>query len=88
MTAERRTYAYRLDVTYPEGSNERGWEPKDWDGWADEVAGDLDASSIYFQWPSVKTYLSQSTAKRRADLLRKYGATVTIIRSEPIVWPA
>lgn len=85
MTAERRTYAYRLDVTYPEGSNERGWEPKDWDGWADEGASR--DPSIYFQWPSVKTYLSQSAAKRRADLLRKYGASIEIVRSEPIVWP-
>jgi hypothetical protein len=87
----RRSYAYRLHVTLPEGSDEYGWEPE---GWADLCA----ARGWYepdhsvegpppFAWPRRKLYFSKSGADTRAELLRTYGATVEVKRSLPIMWP-
>ena len=72
---------YRLNVTLPPGSDDPEWEPP---GWTDDdhYAGQA------FQWPRVTRYLSMSKAQRRADLLRKYGATVTVECSLPVTWPA
>ena len=81
---------YRLHVTYPEGSHAWGWEPK---GWADDPANGLPYSSdpddedyIPFSWPAVKVYQSRKGASGRANLLRRFGATVRIEESEPITW--
>lgn len=80
MTTTRRVY--RLHVEYPKGSDEWGWEPEGWDdGWSGDP--DNDAS---FRWPIEKLYLSKSGARGRARLFEKYGATVTIEASEPVVW--
>jgi hypothetical protein len=82
---KRPRYAYVLDVTYPEGSFTFGWAPEDWVapyqfGPNDELDG--------FRWPSLRPYFSLSGATKRANLLRKYGAEVTVIRSLPMEWPA
>jgi hypothetical protein len=37
-------------------------------------------------WPQTRRYLSLSGAKKRADLLRRYGCVVGIQRSERIEW--
>jgi hypothetical protein len=84
----RRSYVYRLDVTYPPNSLDLGWEPPGYDGWDDP--GGMNGNRgewIPFSWPQNRLCLSAPTAKRRADLFRKYGAKVTIVRSAPIEWP-
>lgn len=74
----RKTYVYRLTVTLPPEAADPSWEP---DCWADELESDE------FRWPMNRLFLSASGAKQRAELLRKYGAEVTIRRSAPVVWP-
>lgn len=83
------TRVYRLDVIYPPGSLEWGWEPPGWDGWGDERASahPEDGGPAPFQWPSVRRYLSRRGAETRAALLRKYGAIVTVVASNPVTWP-
>ncbi len=81
MSARR---LYRLDVTYPEGSDAYDWEPP---GWAPEYSPDP-YSDDRFVWPTAKRlYTSKSGARTRARLLESYGATVRIVASEPVVWP-
>lgn len=93
-------YLYRVIVTaYPEGSHElvtdpwgeewsrpvEGWAPPAWrpEGRYVEMLG-----TDQFVWPVTnKTYLSRSTAKKRADLLNSYGATARVERSSQITWP-
>lgn len=89
MPEIRRIYLYRLHVEYPPGSQELGWEPP---GWRDDPENEVidpetgapDCAS--FSWPFNRTYISQTAARRRADLFRSYGAGVTIERSKPIEW--
>ncbi len=77
MTAKPRPlYAYRLEVEYPAGD-----EPPTL--WQEEYA---DEPHVVFQWPQTRRYLSYSGARKRADLLRRYGCVVGIQRSEPITW--
>lgn len=75
-------HAYRLVVEYPEGVNDTN-PPATWG--RSQIADD---EYDTFQWPRVHPYLSRSGAKKRADLLRSYGCTVTIEKSDPITWPA
>ena len=85
-----RRYLYRLDVTYPPGSNEYGWSPPGWDEDPTNDAVEAETGAPYtapFWWPTHHVYQSRSGAKKRADLLRKYGATVALIRSNPVTWP-
>lgn len=73
----RKQYAYRLTVLLPDEPTLDEWEP----AWHD-----LEGTEEFY-WPRwQRYYFSASGAKKRADLLRKYGATVTVERSEPIVW--
>ncbi len=78
-TKDRPLYAYRLIVEYPEGV--------DWTNpphlWEEEYGNDPLTS---FSWPQTHRYLSYSGAKKRADLLRRYGCVVGIQRSERIEW--
>jgi hypothetical protein len=92
-------YLYRVRVTsYPDGAFEPvdpegeywepvpGWHPPAWRpaGNYVEIMGTSE-----FVWPVTnKVYGSQSTAKKRADLLESYGATAVVERSSRIVWPA
>ena len=72
----RPLYAYRLLVEYPDITE----PPKCWE----EMY--MDEPNAVFQWPRVKTYLSLTGVRKRADMLRRYGCVVTIERSEPITW--
>jgi len=82
----RKTYVYRLIVGYPPGSLEPGWEPPGWEPqFHYDYEGPVDDP---FRWPANRLCFSASTAKRRADLFRKYGAEVEIERSAPVTWPA
>lgn len=92
------THLYRVRVTkYPAGSYTcinaeldlweptPGWAPPGWqpEGRYVELLGTSD-----FVWPvSDKTYMSRTTAKKRADLLTRYGATAVVERSSRIEWP-
>jgi hypothetical protein len=40
-----------------------------------------------FRWPAGRTFLSATSAKRRAELLRRLGCEVTVERSLPVEWP-
>lgn len=77
-------FVYRLDVIYPEGSDDPDWAPEGWVEWQAPYSPDEDGS---FFWPRVRPYLSRSGAEARAALLRKYGATVTVVQSNPVTWP-
>jgi hypothetical protein len=92
-------YLWRVRVTsYPEGAftpevegddgwhvPTPGWSPPGWspdEGYV-EILGTTE-----FIWPVTnRSYGSRSTAKKRADLLQRYGATVVIERSERVMWP-
>jgi hypothetical protein len=95
----RATTVFRLDVTYPPGSQVPGWEPPSWDpdSW-DDGPPDKDAYMFCgpydeyqerypFRWPQSRLYLSRSGATRRARALRRYGAQVEVVRSLPVEWP-
>lgn len=89
MTTQRKVFVYRLAVEYPPGSLVLGWAPAGWEpatGGYDPVSGEP-YDEDEFRWPQVRPYLSASGAKRRAELLRKFGAEVTIRRSLPVEWP-
>lgn len=90
-------YLYRVRVIeYPKGAltsvdadNEQliltpGWHPPNWRPERNYVQI---MGTDQFVWPVTnKVYGSRSTAKKRADLLASYGATVVIERSSPISW--
>lgn len=73
-------------VEYPEGVGYAN-PPKLWREEQAEMPynGDPDAYDE-FRWPQARRYLSYSGARKRADLLRRYGCVVGIQRSEPIIW--
>ena len=90
-----RDYVWAVRVTampegsvFDDGSFDPEWEPE---GWAAERASLKRANlmrpdEMRFFWPVMdKVYLARSSAKRRADLLAKYGATVEVVRS-PLSW--
>jgi len=78
-------FVYRLDITYPEGSTEWGWEPEgEW--WKELSGGQGPGPDETFSWPQEHLYLSRSGASKRADLLRKWGATVRVEKSRPVEW--
>lgn len=74
---------YRLVVEVPEESWEPGWMPEGWghQPWTPEE------ERTTFQWPRTRDYLSRSGAEKRADLFRKYGATVRVVASAPVEFP-
>lgn len=87
-----REYVWAVEVTaMPEGAftddgrPTPGWEPPNW---AEERASLKRANLMRpeeteFFWPSMdKIYMSRSTAKKRADLLERYGATAHVVRSK------
>ncbi len=85
--AHRDDYVYRLIVTYPPNSRDGSWEPPGYDGY-DQLDEFGTGEWRPFSWPANRLCLSATTAKRRADLFRKYGATVTVERSGPVTWGA
>ena len=46
----------------------------------------LEAASDRFQWPVNRRYFNPRSAENRADLFRKYGATVKVLKSAPVEW--
>lgn len=83
----RATYLYRLQVTYPEGTD-WPWEPEGWSEFAAERGlVDEDGGAVGFYWPAERTYLSRSGAEARAEAFRRWGATVEVQRSKPVEWP-
>lgn len=85
--AERKVYVYRLVVEYPTGSLEPGWEPPGWEPEPYVTYNPEGPDGDGFRWPANRLCFSASTAKRRAGLFRRYGAKVTIERSDPVTWP-
>lgn len=86
----RAVRVFKLDVTYPPGSLDLGWEPEGWAGVDYQVAHGDDAGSwetTVFQWPAERHFLSASGAETRAALLRGWGADVTVRPSLPVQWP-
>jgi hypothetical protein len=86
----RKTYVYQLKVIYPEGSLEPGWRPACWSD-PEYLAGlsrkaRRELRNATFRWPRVRLLLSGSSAWKKAALLTWYGAHVTVLRSEPVVW--
>lgn len=83
MSCERPRYVWRLEVTYPPIEP---WPNSGVPGNAAsyEFAAENDG---YFWFPRHTRYLSERTANKRAELLRKYGATVKVVKSNPITWP-
>lgn len=84
----RKQYVYRLDVTYPDGSLEVGWEPENWasicqDNCWPSTDHDGDTS---FRWPRERMFLSESAAEARARRLRQFGAHAVVVRSREIQW--
>lgn len=92
-------YLYRARViTYPDGSHTTQrvcgedwqlrnpeWAPPGWNPSAEYVAR---FGTDEFIWPEERReYKSRSSAKRRAELLESYGATVVVERSSRITWP-
>lgn len=95
------THLYRVVVTkMPEGSHWEaetaegevvggpvpGWEPAGWkpEGNYVEILGTAE-----FIWPvwKNKEYRSRTTANKRANLLRRYGAECVVQSSSLITWP-
>lgn len=84
-------YVYRLATTYPPGSQEPGWQPP---GWKPEpgiaptrrLPWGRRKRAASFTWPSERLFLQRGSANHRADLLRKWGAEVTVERSLPVRW--
>lgn len=93
------SYLYRVRIVdYPPGSHHDvdyggeiwtepvpGWRPPGWRPVGDYVRI---MGTDEFVWPVTnKVYASQSTAKKRADLIESYGATAVVERSSRIAWP-
>ena len=86
---------YRLDVTYPEGSRDPGWEPPDW---REGLAVDLGYVHVDrevglewypdFRWPRRRFYLNRAAAENRQRLLERCGAKVEVCASDIVNWPA
>ncbi len=56
--------------------------PEDWEpGWSTYTPRPWPG------WPAVKMYFSKSGAEARANLFRRYGASVQVIASKPVEWP-
>lgn len=85
MTDDR-TRVYRLDITYPEGSDAPGWQPAGWTAGDPGTRGGPELEDCWFGWPAEHLYLSRSGSARRAEILRGYGCDVNIVVSFPVMW--
>lgn len=84
---------YRLKVTYPpealtpEGWLDWRWQPPDWEPAPYDYHDPY--GDVSFHWPRAnRRFFSKKCANDRADLLRKFGATVEVEESAPIEWPS
>lgn len=90
-----RDYVWAVQVTaMPEGSVledgsfNPGWQPENWGEERASLkrAGIMRPEETDFFWPAMdKIYMSRSTAKKRVQLLERYGATASVVRS-PLRW--
>jgi hypothetical protein len=69
---ERDRRVFRLIVTLPDEPDLTHWEE--------------DGMMVPFHWPMNRAYLSLTGAQRRAQIFERYGATVEIVRSQPVRW--
>lgn len=86
----RPTYVYRLDITYPAGSDQPEWAPPGWEDDPESLAYEAETGARItadWHWPSERMYLSRAGAVHRAARLERYGASVTIRRSAAVSWP-
>lgn len=86
----RNAHVFRLDIIYPEGSREPGWQPDSWESFLRSLPP-LQRRRVRkagFRWPRERMFLSSSSAYDRACLLRAFGADVQVLRSDPVTWPA
>lgn len=90
MSRPNEARVYRLDITYPEGSREPGFRPYGWEDYLRSlpVLKRRRLRREGFRWPRERMFLSSSGAYERAALLRAFGADVTVLRSDPVRWPA
>jgi hypothetical protein len=89
MTAEP-TRVYRLAITYPEVKDWGGVPRRHPVGWYPLCGAGCEEGSHDcwgYRWPREHLFLSRRGAEDRADLLRKLGCGVAVIRSLPVVWP-
>lgn len=88
----KQVYVYRLDITYPEGSREPGWKPALWQDKEFVKTLPLKVRAMMvlrparFKWPRERMYMSSDAAWARAFFLKSCGASVTILRSQPVTW--
>lgn len=70
---------YELDITYPEGTEER----------LEEIANDEHGDLHWvWRWPRERRFLSRTAAVYRAERLAAMGCTVALRQSEPIAFEA
>lgn len=85
-------YVWALEVTYPEDAyHEHPWAGRqlnpEWtpNGWDPDAEYEARFGTEDFIWPAVRRfYLSRSSAVNRANLLEFYGASVRLLRSQPL----
>ena len=84
------TTLYRLVVTLPEGSQQPGWQPPDWDEICDERGWSGENSLVErdFAWPQRRQWFSLAAAAKAAEYLERCGATAVLQHSHPVTWPA
>lgn len=86
----RHVYVFKLEIEYPEGSQQPGWTPEHWPTpnrlgsfWRWVLPADR---SKAFKWPKERVWLSSVAAYRRAWLLRSLGCSVVVRRSLRVQW--
>ena len=86
----RNVRVFRLEIIYPEGSREPGWQPFGWEHYLRSlpVLKRRRLRREGFSWPRERMFLSSSSAYERASLLQAFGADVEVLRSDPVTWPA
>jgi hypothetical protein len=85
----RQCRVYRLEITYPEGSDAPGWVPACWPELLASIKDRARRRELRrrgFRWPRERLFLSASGAYKRAGLLTVFGATVFVDASWPVTW--
>jgi hypothetical protein len=73
--------AYRKDIA---AFTAAGGDPED--PFGSPMKPQAEEHPQWWGWPSARLYMSRSGAQGRAELFRKYGATVEIVRSKAVEW--
>lgn len=90
LSEDRPVYVYRLEISYPEGSDAPGWLPPRWDQYVRKLPlrTRRKVRRTGFRWPRERMFLSSSGAYGRAAQLIRFGCDVEIIRSDAVSFPA